>query len=290
MIVDSHVHFWRYDRDRDGWITEAMAVLQRDFLPADFEPLARGHGIDGVVAVQAAQSEEETRFLADLAAGHPLIRGVVGWIDLKDPGLAGRLEAWADRPVVKGWRHIVQAEPEGFLGRRDFRRGVATIGRRGYTYDLLIYHHQLEEAAAFVEALGDQRLMLDHCAKPDVRSDSLAPWEKEMRRIARHPGVHCKLSGLLTEARWRGWTEEDLRPYIDVVLDAFGPERLVFGSDWPVVLLSGDYSDWMRVVESCLAPLGAELRQAVFGANAARFYSLEVSDRPVPGPPPQPWT
>lgn len=274
MTIDSHVHLWKYDRGRDGWITDAMAVLQRDFLPADLEPLARVHGIDGVIAVQASQSEEETEFLADLAAAHPLIRGVVGWVDLLDPEVEGRLERFAGLPVIRGWRHIVQGEPAGFLRRREFQAGVRTVGRHGYTYDLLLYHHQLEEAAAFIDALGDQKLIIDHCAKPDVRSGTLDPWEKWMRRIARHPGVCCKLSGLLTEARWGAWREDDFRPYLDVVFDAFGPGRLVFGSDWPVVLLSGDYARWKNLVDSYMGSFTAEIRRAVFGANAARFYGV----------------
>lgn len=274
MTIDGHVHFWKYDRGRDGWITDAMEVLQRDFLPADLEPLARGHGIDGVIAVQASQSEAETDFLTDLAAAHPIIRGVVGWVDLLDPKVEERLERFADRPVIKGWRHIVQGEAEGFLLRPDFQAGVRTVGRRGYTYDLLICHHQLEEAAAFIDALGDQKLIVDHCAKPHIGSGGLDRWENWMRRIARHPGVWCKMSGLLTEARWGAWEEDDFRPYLDVVFEAFGPGRLVFGSDWPVVLLSGDYTRWKNLLDSYLEPLEAEVRQAVFGANAARFYGV----------------
>ena len=274
MILDSHVHFWRYDRVRDTWITDAMAALQRDFLPADLEPMAKQHGVDGVIAVQASQSEGETDFLAGLAAAHPLIKAVVGWIDLRDPKLEERLAQFACQPVIRGWRHIVQAEPAGFLQRREFQAGVAAIGRHGYTYDLLIHHHQLEEGAQFIDRLGDQKVMIDHCAKPDIRSGSRDPWEGWMRRIARHPGVCCKLSGLLTEARWGEWKEEDFRPYLDVVCEAFGPDRLVFGSDWPVLLVSGDYGRWKDLVQAFLEPFKAEERQGVLGANAARFYGI----------------
>jgi len=281
MTIDSHVHFWRYDRSRDGWITDAMAVLQRDFLPADLEPLLPLHGIDGVIAVQASQNEAETHFLCDLAAAHPFILGVVGWVDLQGRDLEARLERFASRPIIKGWRHIVQSEPKGFLRRADFREGIKTIGRHGYTYDLLLYPHQLEEAGEFVDALGDQKLIIDHCAKPEIRRDLRQPWEKWMRRLARHPGVYCKLSGLLTEAAWGTWEADDFRPYLEVVFEAFGPDRLVFGSDWPVVWLNGDYGRWKSLIDASLEPFGTEERQAVFGSNAARFYGV----RPAPSPP-----
>lgn len=274
MTIDSHVHFWRYDRGRDAWITDAMAVLQRDFLPADLEPLLPLHGIDGVIAVQASQNEEETHFLCALAEAHPFILGVVGWVDLQDRGLEARLEKFASRPIIKGWRHIVQSEPEGFLSRLDFQEGVKTLGRHGYTYDLLLYPHQLEEAAEFVGALGDQKLIIDHCAKPEIRRGLRQPWEQWMRQLARHPGVYCKLSGLLTEALCGSWEPDHFRPYLEVVFEAFGADRLMFGSDWPVVLLNGDYGRWKSLIDASLEQYGAEQRQAIFGSNAVQFYGV----------------
>lgn len=274
MTIDSHVHFWKYDEVRDSWITDDMKVLQQDYLPEHFQPIAKRNGIDGVVAVQADQSELETRFLAELAATHPLIKGVVGWIDLRDPKLGERLQHFIAYPIIKGWRHIVQGEPDDFLLKKDFQRGVQLLKEFDYTYDVLIYHHQLPAAVAFINALPEQKLIIDHCAKPDIRERSIKEWETQMRRIAEHPNVYCKVSGLFTETHWKKWSAADFYPYLDVVFDAFGADRLLFGSDWPVILLSGIYVQWKSLLEKYMENFKPEQREKVFGGNAVSFYNL----------------
>lgn len=274
MTIDTHVHFWKYDKVRDSWISDDMKDLRQDYLPEHFMPIAKRNGIDGVVAVQVDQSELENHFLLELAATHPLIKGIVGWIDLRDPSLEERLQYFKQYPLIKGWRHIVQGEPDDFLLKKDFQQGVRLLQSYDFTYDVLIYHHQLPAAVAFLDALPDQKFIIDHCAKPDIRNRSIAEWEKHMRRIASHPHVYCKLSGLFTETHWKNWSAGDFYPYLDVVFDAFGTERLLFGSDWPVILLSGIYVQWKSLLEKYMEPFKADERENVFGKNAERFYAL----------------
>lgn len=274
MTIDTHVHFWKYDKVRDSWISDDMKDLRQDYLPEHFMPIAKRNGIDGVVAVQVDQSELENHFLLELAATHPLIKGIVGWIDLLDPSLEERLQFFKQYPLIKGWRHIVQGEPDDFLLKKDFQQGVRLLQSYDFTYDVLIYHHQLPAAVAFLDALPEQKIIIDHCAKPDIRNRSITEWEKHMRRIAAHPNVHCKLSGLFTETHWKSWSAGDFYPYLDVVFDAFGTERLLFGSDWPVILLSGIYVQWKSLLEKYMEPFKAVEREHVFGKNAERFYAL----------------
>lgn len=274
MTIDTHVHFWKYDPGRDGWITDDMRLLRADYLPEHFAPIAKRNGIDGVVAVQVDQSETENHFLLELAATHPLIKGIVGWIDLRNPRLEERLAYFSQFPLIKGWRHIVQGEADDFLFGREFREGVAQLKAFNYTYDILIYHHQLPAALDFVSRLPEQKLIIDHCAKPDIKSRALQEWKQHMRSLAQHPNVYCKLSGLFTETHWKNWSAADFYPYLDVVVEAFGTDRLVFGSDWPVILLSGIYVQWKSLLEKYLEPLKPEVQEKVFGANAVSFYRL----------------
>ena len=274
--IDAHQHFWRYRPETHGWIDERMPVLKRDFLPADLEPLLRAEGLSGCVAVQAAQSLDETRFLLELAERHPFVRGVVGWVDLRAPDLDRQLESFADRKQLRGVRHIAQDEPDdGWLAREDVIRGIARLGRFGLAYDILVYPRQLRAATALARALPDQLFVLDHVAKPEIAAGRLDPWRADLRRLAELPHVSCKLSGLVTEARWDGWTPADLRPYVDVVLEAFGARRVMFGSDWPVCLLAGSYSDVLGVARGAIAALSRDEQVAILGGNAARFYGLE---------------
>lgn len=261
---------------RDAWITTAMNAIQRDFLPEDLQPLLAAHGIDGCVAVQADQSEAETNFLLACAARHPFVKGVVGWVDLRADNLAERIEQWSGQAALKGFRHIVQAEPVGFLQDISFLRGVEFILYQGYTYDLLVYAHQLPEAAGFLQRLPEVPIVIDHLAKPHIRERDFYNWEKSMAQFKNMPHVFCKVSGLVTEARWHHWTHEDFAPYLHASLDIFGPDRLIFGSDWPVCLLSGRYSEVVNIIESWLAPLHDHEKKAIMGANAVRFYHLEI--------------
>lgn len=274
--IDAHQHFWRYDPVRDAWITDEMAVLRRDFLPEELEVQLRERRMDGTVAVQADQSERETEFLLDLARRHPSVRGVVGWVDLRSPDLPERLEYFSGFERFRGVRHIAQAEPDGFLARDDVVDGIARLGAFGLTYDILVYAHQLPGALALVERLPDQPFVVDHIAKPKIREGEREPWTTQIRRLARHPNVYCKVSGLVTEADWERWKPEDVRPYLDVVFEAFGADRLMFGSDWPVCLLAASYARVVELIERYAEQLSRDDRDQLFGGTAIRFYGLNL--------------
>ncbi len=273
--IDAHQHFWHYSPQEYGWIDARMQRLARDFLPADLQPELTKNGFDGCIAVQARCSDEENRFLLELARQHPFVRGVVGWVDLCAPDARDRVDALAREPKLVGLRHVVQAEADDFLDRRDFRAGVRTLARHELVYDVLVYARQLDAAADFVEALPDQPFVLDHLGKPNIARGEREEWERAFRRVSASPHVACKLSGLVTEADWHGWRADDLRWYLDRALDAFGEHRVLFGSDWPVCLLAArDYTAVHELVADWAAQLPAGTRQLLFGGNAARIYRL----------------
>jgi L-fuconolactonase len=274
LRIDAHQHFWKYNPLRDAWITDDMAVIQRDFLPADLERTLSANGVDGCVAVQADQSLDETRFLLDLAARHHFIKGVVGWVDLRSPRLDETLEALAADRRLRGIRHVAQAERDDFLAQDDVVRGISRLARAGLTYDILIYPRQIPAAVSLVSRLSDQPFILDHLAKPLIKEGRLEPWATQVKELARRPNVCCKISGLVTEADWTGWRPEHFRPYLDVAFDAFGADRVMFGSDWPVCLTAAPYERVLGVVDDYTSLLSADERAAVFGGNAARFYGL----------------
>jgi L-fuconolactonase len=274
MRIDAHQHFWRHDPVRDAWITDDMAVLRRDFLPEELAEELTAAGMDGCVAVQADPSEDETRFLLEIAGRHAFVRGVVGWVDLCAKDVGERLEHFSHFKNLRGVRHIAQAEDDDYLARADVQRGIGLVGDFGFTYDILVYERQLPAALSLVEALPEHRFVVDHMAKPRIREGVLEPWASHMRELALHPHVWCKVSGMVTEADWAGWRADDMRPYLDVVFEAFGPERLMFGSDWPVCLLAGSYRDVRSLVESYVSGMPPEDRDAIFGGNAVRFYGL----------------
>ncbi len=274
LCIDSHVHFWKYDKKTYDWIDNSMKTLQQDYLPEHLALVSRRNNVDGVVAVQATQTEMETHFLVELAKTHPLIKGVVGWIDLQADNIAERLQYFSQYPIIKGYRHVVQGEPMDFLDRPRFRRGVAALKAYNYTYDILIFHNQLPPAIDFVRVFPDQQFVIDHCAKPDIRHKKIDDWRAGMQEIAQFPNVCCKLSGLFTETNWKEWSAADFFPYLDVVFEAFGTDRLLFGSDWPVMLLSGIYVQWKSLLEKYMESFSAEDREKVFGSNAIQFYNL----------------
>jgi L-fuconolactonase len=276
MYVDAHQHFWHYDPVRDNWITEEMSTLKRDFLPDDLRPFLETHGIGGTVAVQADQSEDETHFLLQQAARHPFVLGVVGWVDLVAPMLEDRLEHFSRFPRFCGVRHIAQTEADDFLARDDVACGVAQLKEHDLTYDILVYPRQLPAAISLVERLPDSPFAVDHLAKPLIREGESEPWATHMRELAQHPNVWCKVSGLVTEAHWQRWRQEDVRPYLDIVFDAFGTDRLMFGSDWPVCLLAASYREVWELVDGYACQLSADERVKLFGGNAASFYGLTV--------------
>ena len=275
MRVDSHQHFWHYDPVRYAWITDEMAGLKRDFLPTDLLPELRANGVDACVAVQADQSEDETRFLLGLADKHREIAGVVGWVNLLDEKVEERLAHFSQFRKLRGFRHIAQAETDDrFLMRKDFLRGVGLLGRFGFTYDILIYARHLPVANEFVQQSPEQKFVVDHIAKPQITARELDGWSRGIRAIAKHPNVWCKVSGLVTEADWTRWAAGDLRPYLDVVFEAFGLDRLMFGSDWPVCLLAGNYRTVKAIVDDYTQSFSAIDKEKIFGRNAVRFYGL----------------
>lgn len=277
MRLDSHQHFWYYDAAAYPWIGDRMEVLKRDYLPADLEPLLRSIGFDGTIAVQACQSTTDTTFLLQLAERHDFIKGVVGWVDLCAPDVDEALTRFAPHPKLAGVRHIVHDEPDDdFMLRADFRRGIGRLRAYGLTYDLLVFPRHLARAVRLVEAFPEQAFILDHIAKPLIRDRQVSPWREDLRRLATFPNVTCKLSGLVTEARWDRWQPDDIYPYLDVVVDAFGAARLMIGSDWPVCTLAGDYSRVMAVVVDYVEQLHHADREGILGDNAARVYGLQA--------------
>lgn len=274
MIIDSHVHFWKYDKIRDSWITDDMQVLQQDYLPETIAGILKRNEVNGAVAVQADQSELETLFLKELAETHPVIKGVVGWIDLQNENILERLQYFSQFPIIKGWRHIVQAERDDFLSRENLLRGIRALQAYNYTYDILVYHNQLKFVLEFVNKFPEQKFVIDHCAKPDIKNKKTDEWKVMMKELAEHPNMYCKLSGLFTEAKWKEWSAADFYPYLDVVFNAFGTNRLLFGSDWPVMLLSGMYIQWKSLLEKYMENFVQEEKQKVFGNNAVTFYNL----------------
>lgn len=276
MRVDAHQHFWRYQREKHDWITDQMSVLKRDFLPQDLEPHLTRNALDGSVAVQADQSEQETLFLLELAENCARILGVVGWVDLRADNLSERLEFFSQFTKLSGFRHVVQSEPDDrFLLDPRFLRGIARLEKFGFTYDVLIFPKQLPAAIEFTEKFPAQKFVVDHIAKPSIRELQIDGWSGQIRALASNPNVLCKLSGMVTEANWSGWRPEDFTPYLDVVFDAFGPDRLMFGSDWPVCLVAGTYDEVYELVVSYTRAFSEIDRVKIFGDNAVKFYGLE---------------
>jgi len=274
MVIDSHVHFWKYNKKVYPWIDDSMKLIQKDHLPGLFELTRKRNNIDGCIAVQADQSEVETKFLAELAKTYSFIRGVVGWTNLKAPDLIRKLDELRSYPSVKGLRHIVQSEADDFLYDPAFRSGISQLPAYDLTYDVLIYPRQLKAAVDFVSAFPNQVMILDHCAKPVIRNNEIDEWAAGIRDLASNKNLSCKLSGLLTEAKWNQWSPAEFYPYLDVVFDAFGTDRLLYGSDWPVMLVSGMYVQWKSMLEKYMEKFLPEEREAVFGLNAERIYKI----------------
>jgi L-fuconolactonase len=278
MKIDSHQHFWRYDAARDAWITDSMAILKRDFLPEHLAAQLAANGIDASIAVQADQSENETTFLLGLAENDKRIAGVVGWVDFLSPRLAERLEYFSHFSKLRGFRHIAQSEPDDrFLAQKQFVRGVAQLRTFRFTYDILVYPKQLPAALELVTQLPDQRFVVDHLAKPEIKSGKSSPWATQMKEVAQNKNVFCKISGMVTEADWKQWKADDFKPYLDVVFEAFGAERLMFGSDWPVCLLAATYSQVKQLVDNYVKGFSQSDKDKIFGGNAAQFYGVKTA-------------
>jgi L-fuconolactonase len=275
MKIDSHQHLWKYAAAEYGWIGESMASIRRDFLPGELKSELNNVGIDGAISVQARQTIAETNWLLDLADEHDFLQGVVGWVPLADASVRTHLDVLAAHRKLKGIRHVVHDEPdERFILRDDFNVGIRALGDYGLTYDILIYERHLPQTIEFVDRHPSQRFVLDHLAKPLAKELIIEPWRANIRRLAERENVYCKLSGLVTEAHWYDWTEGQLFVYLDTVLDAFGPRRVMFGSDWPVCLLASSYDEWYGVVSRFCEKLTADEQARVFGGTAIEAYRL----------------
>jgi L-fuconolactonase len=272
--IDAHQHFWKFDPVRDSWIDETMQNIQRDFLPEDLLPLLQENQFSGCVAVQASQSEDETNFLVNLAAKNHFIKGVVGWVDLRDVIIEERLHHFSSNKIIKGFRHVVQGESDDFMLRKDFQNGIAALKQFKFTYDILIFYRQLPAAISLVNQFPDQPFVIDHIAKPDIKSGDIVSWKKGIEEIAKNENVWCKISGMVTEADWKNWKTDDLKPYLDVVFENFSADKLMFGSDWPVSNVASDYTEVVKTLEDYMAQLAVQNQNKIWHENAVSFYKL----------------
>jgi L-fuconolactonase len=276
LLIDAHHHLWKYSEKDYAWLNDnALRPLRRDYLMEDLAEAARSSDVRGTIAVQVRQSLFETEWLLEIAAHNSLVAGVVGWVPLCSPEVGSILERLSHDPKLKGVRHIVQDEPDNlFILRDDFNLGVARLKDFGLIYDILIFERHLAQAIEFVDCHPQQVFVLDHVAKPRIKESMISPWEERIRELAKRENVYCKVSGMVTEADWNGWSTQQLRPYFDVVLSAFGPSRLMFGSDWPVLTLAGDYDSWVRTFLSFIAELSEGEQMRISSGTAREVYRV----------------
>ena len=274
MIIDSHQHFWNYDPNRDTWIDESMEVLKKNFLPRDLEPILNENGVYGCVAVQADQSEAETDFLLNCATSYPFIKGVVGWVDLCDKNVEIKLKEYAANSIFKGVRHIVQAEKRNYLLQKEVQRGIGKLSQFNLTYDLLITPEQLPSTIKLVKNFPKQKFVLDHIAKPNISKPIEKKWLSDIIKLSKNKNVWCKLSGMVTETREYSFVESDFVPFIDVIFNYFGSDRIMFGSDWPVCILASEYNNVLDIVKNYLKDHDSNIRFKILGENAKSFYNL----------------
>lgn len=275
MRIDAHQHFWKFDPVRDGWITDDMSAIQKDFMPEDLQPLLVENGFDGCVAVEAHQSEEQTHFLVSLANQFSFIKGVVGWVDLQAENITERLEYFSQYKTIKGFRHVLQGEAQrDLMLSPKFVNGIAALRQFDFTYDILIFPDQLIYSKNLVAQFPEQKFVIDHLAKPYMKKKEIKEWTLDIEAIAKLPNVWCKLSGMVTEANWKGWQKNDFKLYMDVAVENFGIDRIMFGSDWPVCLVAASYNDVVEIVNDYFSSFSADEQQKVFGGNAAQFYNL----------------
>ena len=275
MVIDSHQHFWNYEPVKHAWIDDDMSVIRRDFTPYDLKKVYQENGIDGCVAVQADQTLEETNFLLHLAEEHNFIKGVVGWVDFRAENIEDVLKQYSKFKKLKGFRHVVQGEPDhNFLLRPAFLNGIYKLENYNFTYDILIFPHQLGATLEFVKKFPNQKFVIDHIAKPYIKDGFYEGWATLMTEIGKHKNVFCKLSGMITEGDYSTWTPQQIEPYMHLILKAFGPDRIMFGSDWPVCLVAGTYKKVKELVTNFIATLSPVEQQAIMGKNAIKFYNL----------------
>jgi L-fuconolactonase len=278
MTIDAHHHLWRYTPQEYGWIDDTMQLLRRDFLPADLKSAMRSAGVDGTIAVQARQTLEETRWLLDLADENDEIRGVTGWAPIAGPEFPGVMEEFDGRAKLKALRHVIQGErDENYILREDFNSGIRALEGSGLVYEILIYERHLPQTIEFVDRHPNQLFVLDHLAKPLIATGVMEPWAAQMRELGKRENAWCKVSGMVTEADWNAWTSETLKPYIDVAVEAFGPQRLMAGSDWPVCLVACSYERCWQVLREYFSSFSQQEQERIFGENAAELYDLAAS-------------
>ena len=273
--IDAHQHFWKYDPVRDSWITDEMSVIRKDFLPQHFQPILKENGFDGCVLVQVDQSEKETKFLLGLADKNDFIKGVAGWIDLQSENIEERLAYYKPFKKLKGFRHILQGEKDrAYMLKPEFIRGINVLQQFDYTYDILIFPDQLQYTIKFLQSFPEQKFVIDHLAKPYIKDKKIDGWKEDIQQAAQYKNVYCKISGMVTEAAWQNWKEKDFIPYIDVVVNAFGTDRIMFGSDWPVCLLAAEYNEVVNIVKNYFSSFTQNEQDKCFGQNAIKFYNL----------------
>ena len=273
--IDSHQHFWNYDPVAHAWINDDMEIIRQDFLPHDLEPILHEYGFGGCVSVQADQTETENHFLLEQAINNSFIKGIVGWVDFKAENVEERLDYYKQFDKMKGFRHILQGEADrAYMLNDDFKRGIGKLKQFGYTYDILIFTDQIAYANEFAAAFPDQPFVIDHLAKPKIKDYDIDQWAKDIRAIAQNQNVSCKLSGMVTEADWQNWKYEDFTPYLDVVFEAFGADRVMYGSDWPVCRVAATYGEMLAIPEAYVAKLSADEQHKFWGGNAVKFYNL----------------
>lgn len=275
MIIDSHHHYWRYNPVEYDWIDDSMKVIRIDFLPENLEPTILEAGIDGVISVQARQSVEETDWLIRMANQNNFMKGVVGWLPLIQDDIEAYLVKYSGEKILKGVRHVVQGEPDPeFILRSDFNHGISLLKKYSLVYDILIVERQLPNTIKFVDQHPDQVFVLDHIAKPMISKNELSPWKENIQELAKRENVSCKISGMVTEADFNIWTPAQLQPYFDVIIEAFGPDRLLFGSDWPVCLVATSYKSWADLVRKNISAFSKTEQAKIMGKNAIRIYNL----------------
>lgn len=275
MKIDAHQHFWQFDPIRDSWINEEMSVIQKDFLPKDLKPVLQANNIDGCVVVQSDQTEAENMFQLQNASENSFVKGVVGWVDLQSAEVEDRLAYYSQFDKMKGFRHVLQGEAaRDLMLQPKFLHGIGKLEQFGFTYDILIFPDQLKYIPQFVAAFPNQKFVLNHIAKPDIKNKDIATWQKDIEDVAVFENVSCKISGMVTEADWQHWQPADFTPYLDVVVNAFGTSRIMFGSDWPVCLIAGGYKKMMGIVTNYFATYSQNEQQRFFGLNSIDFYNL----------------
>ncbi len=277
QYIDSHQHFWQYSPVKHDWITDDMSIIRKDFLPQDLAPLLTQNGVEGCIAVQAEQSEEETIFLLNLAEHYSFIKGVVGWIDLGGDAIHERLEYYQQYPTLCGFRHILQGEAPDYMLQPAFLKGIAALKEYGYTYDILIFPQHMDAATQLVAKFPEQKFVIDHMAKPFIKAGLIDAWKKGIRQLAQYPNVYCKISGMVTEADHQNWKEQDLTPYIDTVVEAFAIKRILYGSDWPVCLVAAEYARVIGTVRNYFSAFSITEQELFFRHNALDFYNLTSS-------------